>query len=98
MTMTDKGATIDYGCDSGTINEELAFDKQGKFSARGTHAFGRGGPRQIGDPAAKPHGAQYEGIRNGDTLELTVLLPDLDRKLGPFTLKLGQRAILERCG
>jgi hypothetical protein len=98
LTVTVKGAAIDYGCDSGAIDEQLRADSRGKFSARGTHVFGRGGPRQPGDPHPKPHHARYEGIRNGDALQLKVLLPDLNRNLGEFTLRLGQRPTLERCG
>jgi len=98
LTVTAKGAVIDYGCDSGTIDEQLRPDSRGRFSARGTHMFGRGGPRQPGDPAPKPREARYEGMRKGNTLELTVLLPDLNRKPGEFTVQLGQRPTLERCG
>jgi hypothetical protein len=98
MTVTASGAGIDYGCDSGTIEGRLQTDSHGKFSARGTHVFGSGGPRREGDPAPKPREALYEGVRNGDKLELTVLLPELNRNLGKFTLKLGERPTLERCG
>lgn len=92
------GAAIDYGCDSGTIDEPLRTDKHGKFSARGTHTFGSGGPRNMGDPAPKPRQARYTGVRDGNTLQLTVYLPDLNRKIGEFTLRLGHSATLERCG
>lgn len=98
LTVTANGARIDYGCDSGTIDGRLHADSRGKFVARGTHAFGRGGPRNPGDPAPKPHQARYEGVRKGDKLELTVLLPELNRNLGKFTLHRGQRPTLERCG
>ena len=98
LTVTSNGAAVDYGCDSGTIEGRLKSDSHGKFSARGTHVFGRGGPRKQGDPAPKPRQARYEGVRNGDKLELTVLLPELDRNLGKFTLRLGERPTLERCG
>ena len=98
LTVTTNGAAIDYGCDSGTIEGRIQADSKGKFSGRGTHVFGLGGPRNPGDPAPKPHQARYEGVRNGDKLELTVRLPDLNRNLGKFTLQLGQRATLERCG
>ena len=98
LTVTAKGAGIDYGCDSGTIDERLRSDSRGNLSARGTHVFGRGGPRQPGDRAPKPRQARFEGVRNGDTLQLTVLLPELNRKLGEFTLQRGRRPTLERCG
>src|SRR5688572_19381216 len=98
LKVTANGAGVDYGCDSGTIEGKLEADSGGKFSARGTHVFGQGGPRNPGDPAPKPSEARYEGVRNGDKLELTVLLPELKRNLGKFTLQLGQRPTLERCG
>ena len=98
LTVTKDGGSIDYGCDSGTIDERLQTDAQGKFSARGTHAFGRGGPRQPGDPTPAPREARYEGVRKGDSLELTVRLPDLNRKVGTFTVQLGKPATLDRCG
>jgi len=98
LTVTQNGAGIDYGCDSGMIDGKLQTDSHGKFSARGTHVFGRGGPRGPGDSSAKSHEARYEGVRNGDKLEITVLLPELNRNLGKFAVELGQRATLERCG
>src|SRR5687767_5190251 len=81
LTLTAKGGVIDYGCDSGTIERGLRSDSHGKFAARGTHVFGSGGPREPGVPTSKPRQARYEGVRNGDTLELSVLLPELNRKI-----------------
>jgi hypothetical protein len=98
LTVTAAGATIDYGCDAGTIDERLLSDPSGRFAAVGTHSFGRGGPHQPGDPSPKVHKTSYEGIQSGDTMRLTVSLPELERKLGEFTLELGRRASLERCG
>ena len=98
LTVTTDGAAVDYGCDSGIVSERLLSDPSGRFSALGTHAFGRGGPREPGDPPRKSHRARYDGRWNGDTLQLTVFLPDLDRKVGDFTVELGRRAALERCG
>jgi len=98
LTVTANGAGIDYGCDSGTIDGPIQPDSRGKFVARGTHVFGRGGPRAPGDPAPKPREARYQGVSKGNKLELTVLLPELDRNLGKFTVQLGQRPTLERCG
>ena len=98
MTVRANGAEIDYGCDSGSIEGRLRTDLRGKFFARGTHVFGGGGPRQPGQPAPKPRQARYEGVRNGDKLELTVFLAELNRNLGKFIVKHGQRPTLERCG
>ena len=98
MTVTAEGAAIDYGCDSGTIEGSIQTDSKGKFHARGTHVFGRGGPRKPGEPIRKPHDARYEGVRRGNKIELNVLLPELNRNLGKFDLKFGEHPTLERCG
>ncbi|HKP69118.1 MAG TPA: hypothetical protein VJV05_07535 [Pyrinomonadaceae bacterium] len=98
LTVTEEGGLIDYGCDSGTIDQRLQTDSHGKFSAKGAHIFGRGGPRRPGDAASKPRDAQYEGVRKEDELEITVRLPELDRNVGTFTVRLGQSPTLERCG
>jgi hypothetical protein len=98
LTVTEKGADIDYGCDSGTIEGRLKTDARGRFVAIGTHVFGTGGPRNPGDPAPRSRQARYEGVRTGNKLELTVELPELNRNLGKFTVELGQRPSLERCG
>lgn len=98
MTVTAAGATIAYDCDAGRIDERLQTDASGKFIARGTHAFGRGGPRFDGEPRPKPRAARYEGVVISDKMELTISLPDLGRKVGVFTLQFGKRAVLDRCG
>lgn len=98
LTITAAGSTIDYGCDTGLIDEELILEPSGRFTASGTHSFGRGGPRQPDAPAAKGHRARYEGRVEDSLLRLSVSLPDLNRTYGEFRLQLGRRAELERCG
>ena len=98
LTVSAKGAVLDYGCDAGTISEPLISDASGKFLAYGTHSFGRGGPRQLRDSVPKPPRARYQGRWNGAAIRLTVSLPELGRTIGEFTLELGRRASLERCG
>ena len=75
MKVTSTGATIAYDCDIGTINEPMVVERSGKFSARGTHSFGRGGPSQQGDPPLRAHHAGYEGQIVGRTMQLIVFLP-----------------------
>ena len=98
LTVIEGEARIDYGCDSGTIDHPLRKDSRGKFFGRGTHVFGSGGPRSPGAPPPRSHRAQYEAVLDGNVLRLNVLLPELNRKLGEFILRLGERPRLERCG
>ena len=98
LTVTATGATISYDCDAGVIDGPLLIEPSGKFLAKGTHTFGRGGPRPPGTVARRTHTARYQGVVDGNTMRLAVELPDLQRHLGDFTLELGRRATLERCG
>lgn len=97
MTVTATGAVIDYGCDVGTIEQPLIPDEFGKFSTAGSYSFGRGGPRQPNDPPLKAHSARYDGASDGRLLQLTVILPELSRKVGDFQLERGRPASLQRC-
>ena len=98
LTTTVTGASLDYGCDSGSITEPLLADASGKVVAHGMHVFGVGGPQQPGAPARKQHKTRYEGVREGDTIRMTIVLVDLKRTVGSFTVVLGRPASLERCG
>jgi hypothetical protein len=97
LTVREKGVTIDYGCDAGSIDGTLTVDGKGRFSADGRHRFGTGGPRS-GEETTPAQRAHYEGTVHGTSLTVEVTLPDLKRSLGRFTAELGVRAALERCG
>ena len=97
LTVTETGGRVEHDCAFGTIDEPLIADEDGNFEARGTHVFERGGPRESDEPAAKQHAARYHGWTDGDEIRLTVTLPDLDRELGPFLLRLEQPPQLEKC-
>jgi hypothetical protein len=97
MTVTATGATLEFDCDAGAISEPLLFAHVGKFTASGTYSFGRGGPRQQGDPPAPQHPARYEGSIDGKEMQLSIFLSDLSRNMGAFMLELGRQPTLERC-
>ena len=97
MTVTAAGATLEFDCDAGAIAQPLIFTQIGKFSAVGTYSFGRGGPRQQGDPPAVAHSTRYEGVVDGKAMQLSVFISDLSRNMGTFTLELDRQPQLERC-
>ena len=97
LVVTEAGAKVEYDCAFGRIDEPLLRDKEGNFEARGVHAFERGGPRQLGEPAPEPHPARYEGWTDGRQMRLTVTLPDKGKVVGSFSLGLGRQPLLEKC-
>lgn len=95
LVVTTNGATIEYDCATGTIDNGL-IAKDGLFSASGTHTPGHGGPiRQ--DETPDKHPARYEGHIDGDTMILEVTLTDSGEKLGRYTLVRGRPAQVFKC-
>jgi hypothetical protein len=90
------GATLEYDCAAGVIDDALVPGDDGRFDLAGTHTFGHGGPIQIGeDPDTHP--ARYQGIVSGNTLVLTVTITDTSDVLGPYRLIRGDSGQLTKC-
>src|SRR6266850_6950892 len=49
LEVTAAGATIEYDCAHGSIDEPIVADGAGRFSAKGTHVREHGGPIRIDD-------------------------------------------------
>jgi len=97
LNVTETGATVEYDCAVGTIDEPLLLDKDGNFEAHGTHIFEHGGPRRVGEPPPKRHPALYRGWTDESQLHLTVTLLEAGKAVGTFLLGLGRSPQLEKC-
>jgi hypothetical protein len=96
LEVTDKGATIDYDCAHGSITERIIPDSSGKFLVKGFHVKERFGPaRQGDDMTGQP--ATYTGIRDGDTLTITVTLAETKEAVGTYTLTHGKPGRVRKC-
>lgn len=93
LELTAGGGALDYDCAAGTIDEPVRADASGRFTARGTHTPGMGGPERV-DVARPRLPAQYSGRIQGERMTLSVRAPD---ELGPFTLARGAEPMLMRC-
>ena len=92
------GATLEFDCAFGRIDEPLITDSDGNFRARGVVMFEAGGPVQPGQSPPQPQAAIYQGWTDGLELRLTVtIVAKADWQLGTFTLGFGRRAVLEKC-
>jgi hypothetical protein len=96
LTVTEQGATIEYDCGHGTIDEPVTTDARGRFAAKGTHVFEHGGPAREDEPDSR-HAARYQGRVEGDAMDLTVTIVDSQREVGAFTLKRGVYTRLHKC-
>lgn len=95
LIVTDTGATINYDCAHGTIDQALVT-ADGIFTAIGTHYQEHGGPIRDGEPVDK-HPARYDGRTDGKTMTLDVTLTDTDQKLGTFKLERGASPNVFKC-
>jgi hypothetical protein len=96
LDVTAAGATTEYDCAHGTIDEPLALDRDGRFSVIGTHTIEHGGPVRIDEPQNR-HPARYDGQVSGDTMQISVTVTDMQQTVGAFTVKLSAASRLLKC-
>ena len=94
LVIDRSGGNLTYQCGSGTIDSSWTLTSDGQFAGSGEHYLG-GGPAPSG--GRPPHAALYAGQVNGNTLTLTVTIPDLDEVLGPYQLKRNGAPVSEVC-
>lgn len=87
--------SIEYDCASGTIDSIVLPAKDGKFTARGQHREGQGGPIRVGQ-IFRAQRATYSGEVHDQVMTLNVALED-GTSLGPFTLTQGAPPQITRC-
>ena len=109
LTVTEKGAVIEYDCAHGTIGQRVELNADGRFDVRGTHEGETGGAStgiSIADDSgtsttagtgANRSAARYTGRVEGDTLSLTVTLTDDGQILGTFLLTRNASPRLYKC-
>lgn len=96
LTVTAAGATLEYDCASGTIDEPLIPDANGRFQARGTFVPGKGGPAVEGEEPVR-HEALHQGTTDGKSMTLRVTRLDSGESVGTFFLALGAPPRVFRC-
>ena len=96
LDVAENGATIDYDCAHGTIDEKIVSDGNGKFSVKGMHIKEHFGPvRKDDDLTVEP--AIYTGIQDGKNLTLTVTLTRSKETVGTYILKHGVPGRVRKC-
>jgi hypothetical protein len=107
LTVTATGATIEYDCANGTVDEKFELDEDGRFDLRGTHETETGAatratlvneaPAVSQKPGANRIQVRYVGQVRGQTLTLTVTRSNTGQNLGTFILTRGAAGRLRKC-
>ena len=90
------GATIEYDCAHGTIDQPIVADRDGRFSVTGTHIREHGGPIRV-DETPDRHPARYDGQVTGNSMRLSVTLTDSNQMIGPFDATLNGSPRVVKC-
>ena len=96
MEVTESGATIEYDCAHGTIDQPLVLDADGRFDVKGQHFREHGGPIREGEePRGEP--VRYLGQVAGDSMTLTVKPEGSDSPIGNHQLVRGKMGRIRKC-
>lgn len=96
LNVTERGATTEYDCAHGTVDQPLEVDRAGRFNATGRHVLEHAGPVRADEPPDS-HPASYEGRLSGDALTLSVVLTDTGDEVGTFSLRRNMGSRLHKC-
>ena len=96
LTVGPTGASLEFDCAHGTVDEAPRLDAQGQFNLRGMYVREHGGPIREGEPE-DIHPATYFGQLQGSTVMLSIRLTDVGMQIGPYVAQLGQQPRLVKC-
>lgn len=96
LTVSATGASLEFDCARGTMDQRPLLDSQGQFTWPGVYVREHGGPIREGEPEVRDR-ALYVGQLDGSRLTLSVRLTDYSRQIGPYTAKFGQPPRLFKC-
>jgi hypothetical protein len=96
MEVTARGATFEFDCAHGSLDQKIVLDSEGKFSMRGKFVLERGGPLVQGDEQ-KAEEAIYSGSVKGEALNLTITFAASNETIGTYTLSFGKVGRIRKC-
>ena len=96
LTVSTMGASLEFDCAHGTVDEAPLLDSQGQFNLRGIYVREHGGPIRDGEPEdSQP--ALYFGQLEGSRVTISIRLTDEGVLLGPYAAQLGRQPRLFKC-
>jgi hypothetical protein len=96
MDVTGEGAFIDFDCAHAMINQPLALNASGGFTAQGRYVREHGGAMRS-DENQDGQPAHFTGRVAGKTLTLTITIDGSSEDIGTYTLELGKPTRIVKC-
>lgn len=97
MTVNKNGASLEFGCASGSIDQAIRTDAKGNFSVDGTLTRRMGVMPADPELLPKPQDVTYSGNVKGNTMTLEITSKADGSSLGSYTLNYGQEPHIFYC-
>lgn len=94
--VTDSGATIEFDCAHGTIDQPIILDVKGRFDVQGKFTTERGGPTRR-DEESNDRLVHYVGQLKEQALSLTITDAGTKETIDSFTLTHGSDGRIMKC-
>jgi len=92
----DSGASIEFDCAHGTIDEPIVLDRKGSFDVKGKFTTERGGPTR-GDENSQDRVVRYRGQVKEQELSLTIMDAGTKETIDTFALTHGSDGRIRKC-
>ena len=96
LEITARGATVEYDCAHGKIDQRIVLDRRGRFDVSGLQVSEHGGPVRE-DEESGGYPVRFAGQVNDKTMKLTVRNSVTKELVGTFTLVYGAESRLMKC-
>jgi len=97
IEITDTGATIEFDCAHGSIEQRIEADSDGVLDLPGIYVKESPGPVREG-AREDAHAARYAGRVEGKAMTITIKLTDTGETVGTFKLTQGALPRVAKCG
>jgi hypothetical protein len=94
VTTTEEGATVQFDCASGVIEQPIEVNWLGNFDVSGSYLRERDA---LGNLVREIHPARFQGTIHGDFFSMTVFLSDGGQLVGAYAATRGMPASIHRC-
>lgn len=95
LETSERGASLEFDCATGTIREPIVLDSAGHFDVAGS--YNREGPGPVRQGVQTDSSARYSGTVTGEEMTLAVRLEGSSEPLLNLSLTRGKQGKIQKC-